>query len=247
MQNTSTIILSRMLTASRDVDVIANNIANASTPGYQSLHLASTSWLDHMRGVTAPPGGSTQAYTQSNGTWRDAQPGTIRNTGNPLDLALPAGGYFTVQTPNGPRLTRDGQFNLMPDGTIANADGYSLLSTNAQPITVPPQSGALTIAADGTVSTQQGIIGQIGVVTVANPQTLTAQGANLFQAAAPPIPSPNPQIVQGAVEESNVQPVTEITNMIQASRNYEMLAQFLTSEKSRSQSAISQILGGTTS
>ena len=247
MQNTSTIILSRMLTASRNVDVIANNIANVSTPGDESIHLASTTWLDHMRNVTAPPGGSTLAYTQSNGTWRDERPGAIRNTGNPLDLALPGGGYFTVQTPNGPRLTRDGQFNLMPDGTIANANGYSLLSTNGQPITVPPQSGTLTIAADGTISTPQGIIGQVGVVTVPNQQSLTAQGGNLFTASTTPIPDPNPQIVQGAIEESNVQPVVEITNMIQASRNYEMLAQFIASEKNRSQTAISQILGATTS
>lgn len=247
MENTSTIILSRMLTASRTVDVIANNIANASTPGYEAMHLASTAWLDRMHNVDAPPGGSRLAYTDARGTWRSDQPGPVHETGNPLDLALPAGGYFTVQTPNGPRLTRDGQFNLMPNGTIANAAGYSLLDTNGQPITIPPQSGRLTIAGDGTVSTPNGIISQIGVVTVSNPQTLISSGGNLFSTSSAPIPDPNPKVVQGALEGSNVQPITEITDMIQASRNFEMLAQFLASERTRGQTAINQLLGATTS
>lgn len=247
MQNTSTIVLSRMLTASRTMDVIANNIANVSTPGYQATHLASTAWLDHMRNVTAPPGGSTLAYTEANRMWRDNRAGPIRQTGNPLDLALPAGGYFTVQTPNGPQLTRDGQFSLMPDGTVANANGYSLLDTGGQPITIPPRSGTLTIASDGTISTPQGIISQVGVVTVPDARSLKALGGSLFSTTAPPVPDPDPNIVQGAIEGSNVQPITEITQMIQSSRNFEMLAQFLSAEKSKSQAAISQILGATTS
>lgn len=247
MENTSTIILSRMVTASRIVDVIANNIANVSTPAYEATHLASAAWLDRMHNVDAPPGGLTLAYTEARDVWRNNRPGPVQKTGNPLDLALPAGGYFTVQTSNGPRLTRDGQFNLMPDGTIANSSGNSLLDTNGQPITIPPESGHLTIAGDGTISTPKGIIGQIGVVTVANPQTLVAEGNNMFNPTTAPIPDPNPKVVQGALEGSNVQPITEITDMIQASRSFEMLAQFLASERSRSQTAINQILGPTTS
>lgn len=247
MNNTSSIILSRMMTASRTVDVIANNIANASTPGYEANHVDSGAWLDRMQNVSAPPGGSSIAYAQSRGTWRDDQPGPVQKTGNPLDLALPGGGYFTVQTPDGPRLTRDGQFSLMPDGTIANASGDPVLDTNGQPITVPQQSGTISIAGDGTISTSQGIIGQIGVVTVSDPQSLIAQGSNLLKATAAPIPSPAPDIVQGALEGSNVKPIFEITHMIQASQNFQMLAQFIASEKSRSQATISQILGATTS
>ncbi|MGC9271299.1 flagellar hook-basal body complex protein [Acidiphilium sp.] len=247
MDNTTSIILSRMITASRTVDVIANNIANVSTPGYEALHLQSAAWIDRMRGVTTPPGGATLAYTQATGTWRDTKPGPIHQTGNPLDLALPGGGYFTVQTPNGPRLTRDGRFGLLPDGTIANASGDALLDPAGQPITIPPQSGSLSIASDGTISTAQGIVGQVGVVTVTDPQGLTDQGGNLLKSASAPIPSANPNIVQGALEGSNVQPIVEITKMIQASQNFRMIAQFITAEQSRNQSAISKILGATTS
>jgi flagellar basal-body rod protein FlgF len=247
MDNTTSIILSRMITASRTVDVIANNIANVSTPGYEATHLESAAWIDRMRDVTAPPGGSTLAYTQAEGTWRDATPGAVHQTGNPLDLALPGGGYFTVATANGPRLTRDGRFGLLPDGTVANASGDALLDPNGQPVTIPAQSGSLTIAADGTISTSQGIIGQVGVVRVPDPQTLIAQGDNLFQTTIPPVPSANPNIVQGALEGSNVQPIVEITKMIEASQNFRMIAQFVSAEQTRNQTAISKILGATTS
>lgn len=247
MNNVTNIILSRMITASRNVDVIANNIANVSTPGYEATHLQSAAWIDRMRGVTAPPGGSTLAYAQAVGTWRDTKPGPIHQTGNPLDLALPGGGYFAVQTPNGPRLTRDGRFGLLPNGTIADASGNALLGPGGQPITVPPQSGNLSIASDGTISTAQGIIGQVGVVTVADPRSLMAAGNNLFQTTAPPIPSASPNIVQGALEGSNVQPILEITKMMQASQNFRMIAQFISAEQSRSQSADAKILGPTTS
>jgi flagellar basal-body rod protein FlgF len=247
MDNTTSIILSRMITASRTVDVIANNIANVSTPGYEANHLESSAWIDRMRGVAAPPGGTTLAYTQAAGTWRDAAPGPVHQTGNPLDLALPGGGYFTVATANGPQLTRDGRFGLLPDGTVANASGDALLDPNGQPVTIPAQSGPLTVAADGTISTAQGIIGQVGVVSVPNPQTLIAKGNNLFEPTTQPVPSAAPNVVQGALESSNVQPIVEITKMIEASQNFRMIAQFVSAEQTRNQTAISQILGATTS
>lgn len=247
MNNTTSIILSRMLTASHTLDVIANNIANVSTPGYEATHLESAAWIDRMRGVRAPPGGHSLAYTQALGTWRDTRPGPIHRTGNPLDLAISGGGYFTVQTPNGPRLTRDGKFGLLPNGTIADTAGNPLLGTGGQKITVPPQSGALSIAADGTISTVKGIIGQVGVVTVTDQQSLKAEGSNLFRATTAPLPVPDPRIVQGALEGSNVKPIVEITRMMQASQNFQMIAQFVSAEQARDQTAMSQLLGATTS
>lgn len=252
MDTPSSIILSRMMTASRQVDVIANNIANATTPGFESSHLASAAWIDRMQGVSAPPGGDTLAYTASRGTWRNTRAGPIRETGNPLDLAITGQGYFTVQTPNGPRLTRDGRFQLLPNGTIADSAGHALLSTNGKPIALPTNGGTPTIAADGTISVRQpgganSVIGQIGVVNVANQQNLAAVGGNLFAASTRPTKVTTPKIVQGALEGSNVQPVTEITAMMHASRMFEMLAQVETAEHSRSQATIQQLLGPTNS
>ena len=252
MDTPSSIILSRMMTTSRQVDVIANNIANATTPGFESLHLASAAWIDRMQGVSAPPGGDTLAYAESRGTWRNTQAGPVRETGNPLDLAITGQGYFTVQTPNGPRLTRDGRFELLPNGTIANGSGHPLLSTNGKPIILPTNGGSPTIAADGTISVRQPggtntVVGRIGVVNVANQQQLRTVGGNLFAAGTKPTAVATPQIVQGALEGSNVQPVTEITAMMQTSQMFQMLAQFEKAEHSRSQATIQQLLGAVTS
>lgn len=242
MENQTAIILSRMVTASRTMDVIANNIANASTPGYESLHLKSSAWIDRMNDVQASDGGNTLAYAQSLGTWRDTKPGPIRHTGNPLDLALTNSGYFTIQTSNGPLLTRDGRFSLSPNGSIVDDSGDKVLDNAGNPVLVPSDAGSLTIASDGTISGKNGIIGQVGVVTVADPQTLTAQGDNTFAAQTVPMPVSNPGITQGALESSNVEPITEISHMMQASQNFQMIAQFLSAEQTRHQNAIAQII-----
>lgn len=252
MDTPSSIILSRMMTASRDVDLIANNIANATTPGYEASHLASSAWIDRMRGITAPPGGGTLAYTAARGSWRDTQAGPIHETGNPLDMAITGQGYFQVQTANGTRLTRDGRFQLLASGTIADGAGHPLLDTSGQPIVLPGNAGRPTIAADGTINVRQPggtntVVGQIGVVNVTDQQALRPLGNNLFAPATPPTAVTAPKIVQGALEGSNVQPVTELTQMMQASRMFEMLAQFETAEHSRSQTTIQQLLGPTNS
>lgn len=242
MENTTAVILSRMMTASRVMDVIANNIANASTPGYEALHLKSSSWVDRMGNVQTPRGADTVAYAQSGGTWRDTQSGPIHRTGNPLDLALSGNGYFTVQTSNGPRMTRDGRFSLSANGHIVDAAGNSLLDASGSPISIPSNSGSLSIASDGTISGNQGIISKIAVVTVNDPQALQSEGGNLFASKTQPTPAANPAIVQGALEGSNVEPITEITHMMQASQNFQMISQFISAEQSRHQNAISKIV-----
>lgn len=243
MENPTTLILSRMITQSRVMDVIANNIANASTPGYQSLHVQSGTWLDRQQNVSAPPGGQSLIYTQSLGTWRDGRAGPISRTGNPLDLALAGQGYFTVQTASGTRLTRDGRFGLLPDGSIADANGDKLLSATGQPITIPPGSGSISIAGDGSISTSAGLLGQIGVVNVSDPQALQDAGDNLLIANTPTTQATNPQIIQGAVEGSNVQPVLEITHMMANALQFQMISQFVQAESTRQQNAMSQIFG----
>lgn len=243
MQNTTSIILSRMTTASRQIDVIANNIANVSTPGYQALHQKSASWTDQMRRVQAPPGARTVSYTYSPGTWRSERAGPLKVTGNPLDLAVTSDGYFTIKTNQGVRLTRDGSFTLLADGTIGTMNGQPVLDSGGSPIQVPAHGGPLTIAADGTVSDQTGVLGQIAVVKVANQSDLVAAGGGLLKPNGPTQTVSDPAIIQGAIEGSNVQPVVEITRMMRASQNFQMLAQFISAEQSRSQTAISQLLG----
>jgi flagellar basal-body rod protein FlgF len=245
MENPTAIILSRMLQASRTMDVVANNIANASTPGYKSLHLSSGAWIDRMRAVNAPDGGGTVAYATPTGTWRDTRPGPIHQTGNPLDFALPKSGYFTVQTSAGTRLTRDGRFTLSSSGNLVTSSGDNVLDASGQAIQIPQTAGKIAVASDGTISGPTGILGKIGVVNVANQQSLTAEGDNLLRATTTPSAVSNPGIIQGALEGSNVQPIKEITNMLQASQNFQMISQFVSSEDSRHQNAVDKIVSST--
>jgi flagellar basal-body rod protein FlgF len=223
------------------MDVIANNIANASTPGFKATNLRFSNFVTPTGSTVA--GGSALAYASNGGSWRDHAAGTVRNTGSPLDLAITGEGYFTVQTANGNRLTRDGAFGLLPDGTLATASGAPVLDTNGQPIIIPPSAGTLTITGDGVINGEKGQIGQIGVVDVSDPQSLRAAGDNQFVASQPTTPAARPGIVQGALEQSNVSPVMMITKMMETSQEFALKTQFVQAEQTRQMNAISQILG----
>ena len=109
-------------------------------------------------------------------------------------------------------------------------------------IQLAPTDTNISIAGDGTVSSPNGQIGKIGVVQPADPMLLTAEGSTLFSSASPTTPVASPAIEQGAVEESNVQPVLEVTRMIDGERTFQFLAQFVQAESDRQQGAIDKLL-----
>lgn len=242
MDIVSSVATSRLVAQQRALDVIADNIANANTPGFKAERVLFSDWLSRQSGTTAPPGGSTIAYTQDRATWREQQAGTLTHTGNSLDLAVTGNGYFSVSTPRGPRLTRDGRFGLMPDGTVADGAGDAVLDSNGQPVKLSPTDTRLSVAGDGTLSSENGQLAKIGVVSVTNPMLLTAEGNTLFRADAPTAPVATPGLVQGAVEDSNVQPVVETTRMMNNLRQFEFMSQFIQAESDRQQSAIDKLL-----
>jgi flagellar basal-body rod protein FlgF len=154
LENPLYLVLSRMVAQTNSMDVIANNIANASTPGFKATNMQFASYV--APDGSSIPGGATLAYAASNGTWRDTATGAVSKTGSPLDLAITGDGYFQVKTPNGTRLTRDGSFSLLPDGTLATASGAQVLDTSGQPISIPQTAGTLTITGDGDWSDRRG-------------------------------------------------------------------------------------------
>ena len=238
----SNIAASRSVAQQRALDVIAGNIANANTPGYQAERVKFSDWISRQTGTASPPGGRTIAYTQDRATWREQQAGTLTHTANPLDLATAGDGYFTVSTPRGPRLTRDGRFGLMPNGTLADSAGNAVLDTAGQPIQFAPSDTHISVAGDGTVSTENGQLGKIGVVRPQDALRITAEGGTLFRADTPTAPVAAPAIVQGAIEDSNVQPVLEMTRMMDGLRQFQALAQFMQAEDDRQQAAIDKLL-----
>jgi len=231
----ASIAASRLAAQQRAMEVTADNFANANTPGYKEHRVQFSDWLSRQRGATI-------AFTQDRATWREPQPGTLSHTGNPLDVALTGDGYFTVGTPRGPRLTRDGRFGLLPDGRIADGAGNALLDTNGQPIRVSPADTRLTVAGDGTLSSENGQLAKLGVVTPSDPMRITAEGGTLFRANTPTQPVTTPAVVQGAVEDSNVKPVLELTRMMDGLRQFQFVSQFVQAESDRQQQAIDRLL-----
>ena len=245
MDNNTTIALSRLVAQSRAMDVAANNLANTGTPGYRTERMVFSDWLlrepSSTAGAGIPPGGRVLAYTQDRSTYREQQAGTLTHTGNPLDLALGGNGYFTVQTPNGTRLTRAAHFERDASGTIVDDNGNALLDTNGRKLQVAPGDTSISVASGGIVSSQKGQIGTIAVVRPNDPNQMRAEGSRLFNSGSPTTPVKTPQIVQGAVEESNVQPTLEITKMMNDLREFQFTTQYLQAEGDRQQSAIDKI------
>ena len=242
MQNTTTIALSRLAAQQRAMDVTASNIANAATQGFQAERMVFADWLVRQPAGAEPPGGQVLNYTQDRATYRDPRPGPMSHTGNPLDIALGnPDGFFTVQTPRGPRLTRAGHYELSSTGSVVDVDGNALLDTQGRPLQVSPTDGALSITGDGTLSGQNGQLGRIGVVRTTAPQSLRPEGGRLFATAEPTAALAQPKVTQGMVEASNVQPVLELTRMMNDFRAYEFVGQFIQAESDRQQSAIDKL------
>jgi flagellar basal-body rod protein FlgF len=245
MDNTLYVGLSRQAVLQRALDIAANNIANQDTVGFKVEEL--TVGQDPISPPRSASNLSPVNYVLDTGVARDFGEGELTETGNPLDVALSGPGFFTLQTANGPRYTRDGRFTLDAQGQIVDRQGEPVLGTSGAPIVVDPQKGQVMIGKDGTVSQgangQSTQIGKLGVVQFANLSALSKQGANQYsetsgQAA---VPVTNATIVQGMVEKSNVNPVKEVTSLIEISRAYDRMQDILSSTQDLSSKAIDSL------
>ena len=235
------VALSRMMAQQRSLEVTATNLANASTPSFKAERMLFSDWLGRQNQVENAPGGRTVAYTQDRATYREQTAGPLSQTANPFDLAVSGDGYFTVDTPRGPRLTRAGRFTPMADGRVGDQDGNALLDTTGKPVRIAATDTRITIAADGSINSENGPLGRIGLVQPADPRRLTAEGSRLMRADGPTAPVAAPKIVQGAVEDSNVQPVLELTRMMAELRDFQFTSQFVQGEADRQQNAINKL------
>jgi flagellar basal-body rod protein FlgF len=242
MDITIALAVSRLVAQQRAMDVTANNIANANTPGFRTERVQFSDWVDQQSNTAAVPGGRGITYTQDRATYRESQPGTLTHTANPFDLALTGDGYFTVSTKAGPRLTRDGRFGPMPDGTLADSNGNAVLDVTGKPIQIGPTDTQITIAGDGSISSENGPLGKIGVVQPADPMKLQAEGATNFVSDSTTAPVPSPGVEQGAIEDSNVQPVMELTRMMDGLRQFQFVTQLVQAESDREQNSIDKLL-----
>jgi len=235
------VALSRLAAQQRAMDVTATNLANASTPGFKASRVQFSDWLSSQTGTESFRGERSIAFTQDRATYRDQAAGTLQQTGNPLDLAISGEGYFTVDTPRGPRLTRAGRFGPLPDGSLGDGDGNSVLDSAGQKIRLAPNDTRITVSADGTISSESGTLGRIGVVKPADANRMRPEGGRTLRADSDTSAVATPKLVQGAVEDSNVQPIVETTRMMADLRSFQFTSQFVEAEAQRMQTAIDKI------
>jgi flagellar basal-body rod protein FlgF len=248
MENALLIGLSRQTVLERQLDVVANNIANVDTTGFkadQSLfqeYLSPGAHEDNFMGRDR-----RESYVQDRGTYRDFSQGPIEQTKNPMDVAVQGNGFLVVQTAAGERYTRDGGLTLNTQGQLVTASGDQVLGT-AGPIVFQPTDHDVNIASDGTITVQEGtnrtdaLRGKLRLVSFADAQRLLKQGSNLYSAAdGAAQPDPKSSVEQGYIEKSNVNAVAEMSRMIEVTRAYTQIATMLNQESDLHKTAIEQL------
>lgn len=221
MQNAILIGVSRQVALARELDVIANNVANVNTNGFKARQARFQEYLMPKASAEAFPRADRRlSYVIDSGTPLDTSTGNIERTGNPLDVAVNGDGFLAVQTPGGERYTRNGAMQVNAQGQLVTSDGYPVLGDNG-PISFSPQESGAAIAADGTVSTDQGQRGKVRLVRFADARTLQNVGANLFSSTAAAQPAgTTSRLEPGSIERSNVKPVLEMSRLIDVNRTY---------------------------
>lgn len=221
MDTTLSIALSHQVARRRQMDIIANNIANMGTTGFKRENIMFGQYLKEAEG-NMPKSARQISYVQDYGITRNMSDGPLESTGNKFDIALNGDGLFQVKRANGEiAYTRNGHLALSDDYTLITSTGEEILDDSGNAIQIPPTMTNMKIASDGTISSPtEGQIAKIGVVTLADTSKLKKIGNNMFIAEAPSIPATDFNIIQGMTESSNVQPVLEITRMISVSRSY---------------------------
>lgn len=238
MENALYIGLSRQVALQSQMNTIANNIANINTPGYKSQQMVFEEYLVDANKKDQ----EVMSMVLDYGQFTVKSQGPLRLTGNALDIAIEGEGYMMIETPQGTMYTRAGNFQLNENGELVNAAGQRVLSAGEGTITIPRDAREIKIGTNGEIATDQGVVGQLGVVEFENVQDLEFMGNGLFRSAndagSPPV---NSKVRQNMIEGSNVQGVLEMTNMIDVSRQYQSMHRMLQSEHDRQRSTIQKL------
>ncbi len=204
------------------MDVVANNVANMNTTGYQADYMLFEKYMEK----TGNKPKDQLAFVQDSAVYRDLRHGNGQVTGNPLDVMINGDGYFAVNTPNGVRYTRAGNFQVDANGQLVTAQGYAVAGRGGA-IQFLENDKNIVIRGDGSVVADGEERGQIDVVRFDNPGLLRKTGGALLESDIPGVSDVNATVSQGILEGSNVQPVLEMTRLIQISRVIGSTSQFI--------------------
>lgn len=240
MDNSLLVSLSQQLASYRAMDVIANNLANVSTAGFKRESAKFEEFITRVRPAEGQTGMQNVSFVKDAGILRDISQGNIERTGAPFDVAIAGQGYFAVQTPQGIRYTRDGHFSLDGNGQLVTSEGHQVQGDGGA-ITITPDDGDIQIAPDGTVSGKTGQLAKMQIVDFADPRALIKEGGNLYSTTQATTVPTTITLRQGMLESSNVQPVIEISHMIEVMRAYETTATLAKSHDDLKRQAIEKL------
>ncbi len=251
-----------MITETKRTDTLANNLANANTTGFKRDEAISrefepmlirrindginkndvTSFKQFHVGNQFPEVGTLGLGSRIDEIATEHTQGAFETTGNPLDLAISGEGYFAIQTANGVRYTRDGNFYKSANGQIQTVNGQTVLGTNGQGITIPQDAVQIMVGSKGEVYADDQQIGQLQLVQFNNRRAVLKQGNNLYfpQEGAQPQPATG-EVQQGLLERSNTNVVSEMVELINNHRLYEAGAKAVTTQDSMLEKSVGEV------
>jgi flagellar basal-body rod protein FlgF len=220
------------------LEMLANNIANASTGGYKSDKEFYSLYVAPEAAADAPT-----AMPLIERPWTDFSQGVLAATGNPLDVAISGTGFFAVNGPSGPLYTRDGNFHVSREGKLVTADGYAVRAEGGGNLTLSG-SGWVEISADGTVRQDNNVAGRLEIRDFPGPGTLVKRGNNYFRPADAAVKALTPasaSVVQGQLEASNAGTAESAVRLINVMRQFEMLQKAVSLGLEMNQRAIQDV------
>ena len=231
MDTPAYVTLTRQSGLMREMELVAHNMANISTVGFRREGVV---FAEHVAQAGTAP---SVSMALAKARLVDMTQGALTTTGATYDLAITGEGFFQIATPDGPRLTRAGSFTPSPDGELMTPDGYPLLDAGGAPVSIPAGVAQVRIGPDGTISADGQAVGRIGLFLPDDPLTLRQQAGTLFSFGTAS-PAPDATLTQGMIEESNVNPITEVARMIEVQRAYEAGQSFLQRDDDRTMRVI---------
>lgn len=232
MEHAGYTTLTRQSGLLREMQVVANNIANSATTGFRQEGLIFGEYVKRTEG------GPSISMATANIRQTSQLQGGLTTTGNPLDFAIEGDGFFMIETPSGERLTRAGSFSLSAEGDLITPDGFRVLDAGGGPIFIPPDAPDIGVSADGTISANGRLLGQLGLFNPLDRNDLIREDGVMFRAEGGTEPAFDSRIVQGFLEGSNVDPIGQIARMIEVQRAYELGQSFLEAEHERIRNAL---------
>ena len=249
MENTLLVGLSRQMTLERQLDVVANNVANINTTGFKADRSLFEEYLHSpAREDNFVRADRRVSFVQDRATFHDFSAGPSEQTRNPLDVAIDGGAFLVVQTPAGERYTRDGGLQINNQGQLVTADGNPVMGASG-PIVFQPTDKQINIASDGNVTVVEGtgridsVRGKLRLASFADAQKLVKEGSNLYSAGQGIGPQPDTisRVRQGFIEKSNVNSVHEMSRMIEITRTYTQISSLLQQQHDLHRSAIEKL------